>query len=255
MSIKIFNSNRHFQSGVILVWQGLALICGVALGLILTSNLIQLFNMNSNAADAKERASSVSTLIFQLQCPNVKVKKNLTVSEIEKCNLISKSTIREPSSATTFTTYAPNPADTLSALAVVMAIVTIVLTMGSSFLLQKQKLLDEIHQKQSSLMELDRLRLVAVAELNNYWFVKNGAIAAEKVTKHNILLSLLMSTESTHRKMASDEISRDIGYQNRSDFMAGFEYYCAVKKYWNNQSEKSASAEVNYFDERKEIRL
>lgn len=158
---------------------------------------------------------------------------------------------KEPGSAEkpTDPIAAPNTADTLSALGVVVVLVTLMLTLGSTYLAEKQKELEQLLGKERQRQTLEELLTQALVNLHEYFLHNQPNVAAQDTLDCGLRLRLLQSSDEDQRGEMNVILSRRLGPGNAADLPHVVRYVAEVKRYLKAHILKSGQAtQITFLD-------
>ena len=124
----------------------------------------------------------------------------------------------------------PNTADTLSVLGVVVALVTLMLTLGSTHLAQKQRELELLMVNEQKRQELEDLLIQAQVDVFEYFLEQQPSVAAQNTIDCGLRLRLLQSSDETQRKAMSEKLSNLLGPGNSVRVPCVVQYVNEVKR-------------------------
>lgn len=125
----------------------------------------------------------------------------------------------------------PNTADTLSALSVVVALVTLALTLGSTHLAQKQRELEQLLGKERQRQLMEDLLTQAQVDVHEYFMGQQPSVAAQYAIDCGLRLRLLQSSDETQRKVMSEKLGNMLGPGNAAKIPRVVHYVAEVKRF------------------------
>ncbi len=125
----------------------------------------------------------------------------------------------------------PSTADTLSALGVVVALVTLLLTLGSTYLSQKQREIDKLLDKEKQRQSMEECLILVQRDCFAYFMSKQPRVGAQQTLECSIYLRGLQSSKADIRKSMSDKVSNLIGASNINELPQVRVYVSELERY------------------------
>lgn len=141
----------------------------------------------------------------------------------------------------------PTTADNLSALSLVVALVTLIMTLGSSYLMAKQRELQSLIDLEKLRHRLAQLQIEAEADIFVYFKEYSAPDAAARTSSLSIWLKMLSSENSVRRVEANQQLARQIGPANISELSLVRRYVEEAIEYHVNNGRKEVIQEIRFY--------